>query len=572
MPKASTPEDISVVSHVGRDVLQSAQLFAAPETAVWEYVVNGLQYTDGPPLVEVRILTAKRAITIRDHGTGMNREDLQHFFTMHGENRERRAGRGGRGKFGTGKSAAFGIGDELVVDTVRHGLRNVVRVTRRALEQSDGQAVPVEDLVINESTSDESGTLVTIGGLSPQVRVRSTTLVRFFERHLAAWRTVSARVLVDDVEIEVHEPRASFERTFTPIGNIAEVLGDLPLTVKASPIPVEEHERGVAVTAGVGNLVAIVTAGVESKQFGTYLFGTVDCPALDQPLGTVAAYASNRDLTLNLNHPVAAALVAFIGSSLESVRTELVAEERARRREAENKRLDGVAQEIADVLNADLAEQLDRIERLGSNVRRQSPLQAPAGGDESDPDDPSFVLEPLGDLLGRQDGDLDVDPPHPTGEDVGGGGGGEGGTTHSPEAAVQEEDGATPIATTPSSGARRRRGGVEVRFDYLGKDEHRARIDMGSGVLFINLDHPTVAAAKEADGGTESITFRRLAYETAFTEYAMYLARLEAARNPAIEAGDILFEIREGINRVALAAIGLYRDPSGLGADEPVVS
>jgi hypothetical protein len=38
--------DLKVTSHVGRDILGAAAVFKNEETAVWEYVVNSLQYVD----------------------------------------------------------------------------------------------------------------------------------------------------------------------------------------------------------------------------------------------------------------------------------------------------------------------------------------------------------------------------------------------------------------------------------------------------------------------------------------------------------------------------------------------
>ena len=37
---------LKVTSHVGRDLLQSAQLFRHEHAVAWEYVSNGLQYKD----------------------------------------------------------------------------------------------------------------------------------------------------------------------------------------------------------------------------------------------------------------------------------------------------------------------------------------------------------------------------------------------------------------------------------------------------------------------------------------------------------------------------------------------
>ena len=114
---------LKVTSHVGRDLLASASSFKSEAAVVWEYVVNSLQYVDPgvSPRVQVTIAPGRKGITISDNGRGMSPNDLAHFFRMHGENLERLAGRTGRGKFGTGKSAAFGIANVLRVDTVRNG-------------------------------------------------------------------------------------------------------------------------------------------------------------------------------------------------------------------------------------------------------------------------------------------------------------------------------------------------------------------------------------------------------------------------------------------------------------------
>jgi DNA topoisomerase VI subunit B len=109
--------EMLVTAHVGRSLLQSAQHFKTDRAVVWEYVVNSLQYTD--PGVQPRVLVIiderKKSIRIADNGRGMDYDDLQHFFQMHGENIERVEGRPGRGMFGTGKSAAVGIAGTLQV-------------------------------------------------------------------------------------------------------------------------------------------------------------------------------------------------------------------------------------------------------------------------------------------------------------------------------------------------------------------------------------------------------------------------------------------------------------------------
>src|ERR1700722_2165828 len=119
------PTSLRVTSHVGRDLLQSAQLFKHEHAVVWEYVSNGLQYKDPAtkPTVVVEIDPKAKTIQVSDNGRGMRMVDLQRYFQMHGENLDRKQGRPGRGFFGTGKSAAFGIANELIITTVRDELR-----------------------------------------------------------------------------------------------------------------------------------------------------------------------------------------------------------------------------------------------------------------------------------------------------------------------------------------------------------------------------------------------------------------------------------------------------------------
>ena len=109
-----------------------------------------------------------------------------------------------------------------------------------------------------------------------------------------------------------------------------------------------------------------------------------------------------------------------------------------------------------------------------------------------------------------------------------------------------------------STGNRRRpRGGFQVKFDYMGPDEFRAKYVPEQRAIYINLDHPQLAAAK----GSSSIddpTFKRLAYEVSFAEYAVALASELAARDEYLDPSDSIVDIRETINRVARKGASLY--------------
>lgn len=105
---------------------------------------------------------------------------------------------------------------------------------------------------------------------------------------------------------------------------------------------------------------------------------------------------------------------------------------------------------------------------------------------------------------------------------------------------------------------RRARGGLRVEYRNLGEEEERGRYDAGEKVVLINLDHPMVAAARDALG-IEDQGFVRLSYEIAFTTYALGLAREVLAKDPELSGDDILFEVRDTLRRVTRRAAVLYR-------------
>jgi len=112
----------------------------------------------------------------------------------------------------------------------------------------------------------------------------------------------------------------------------------------------------------------------------------------------------------------------------------------------------------------------------------------------------------------------------------------------------------------PAGGAgdnARPRGGFRVDFRNLGEKSYRSDYDRPTLTILINLDHPAVRNAL-AGGGLEDVSFRRLSYELAFTEYSLALGWEMAERDPDIPADDLLFEVRASLNRVAGAAASLY--------------
>ena len=552
MNMSESVKDLKVTSNVGRDILASASLFKADYAVVWEYVVNSLQYCAPrvTPVIDIDLQQRKKLIAISDNGLGMNEQDLEHFFMMHGENKERKAGRIGRGKYGTGKSAAFGIGKGLKVDTRKNGRRNVVILTRDVIEQSAGLNVPLDWQIQNEECADIDGTTVTIFDI--EVKVTEKSIAGYIEKHLQHFQHQTPKIAVNSHVCSYKEPEVDRSKEFTPNKVQADIIGgDVKLVVNVSKIPLGVSEFGIQVTAGAGNCVAIESAGVDKKELGNYLFGTVDVPLLESSTGPVEPYDQTRNLQLNPNHPVAQCLIGFIGASLDQVRKELVRETKDAQQDEQLRRLAQEASKIADILNDDFKEMRDRLQDIRSGTGRKATATGMFGGGEEGGDEPGSYVKGT-----KEPGDTRVKPR------PGGPGDGTKRGRKDPNISVSGDpnpDG--DDAVDPIGGKKKKRrpaGGFKVEYKPLGQDEPRSHYDSSTLTILLNTEHPVLAAA-QAGGEIEDPAFKRLSYEIAFSEYALGLGYELANDDPGFPADDLLYEVRTSLNRVSKAAAPLYR-------------
>lgn len=547
----SANQELHVTTHVGRDLLASAASFKTEASVVWEYVVNSLQYVEPgvAPRVQVQTSAAKDEIAIADNGRGMSAEDLRHFFRMHGENLDRLAGRAGRGKFGTGKSAAFGIANSLRVDTVREQKRNVVHLTRSMIENSDGREIPVEWEIRDAPTSVLNGTLIVISDLNiPKIRV--SPIIEYVERHLQAFRANSPQVAIDNHVCVYREPEIEDEFTFYPSASQAEVLRNVCLKIKVAKAPLPTPEQGISITAGIGNMVAIERAGIEIKEFGNYLFGEIDIPSLETHPSPIEPFDPTRSLQLNPQHPVAAVLLGFLGSKLEEVRFKLVSRAKEARKTEQARRLARQADKIAQILNEDFRRVSDRLHEIKAASSRMGSAGSQFGSrNTGDKETDSWVR-------GTQEPGLTTPRAEPSKSGTGSTGTE---TPDIPATGTPETEGPDALDPVGGRGDRKKpRGGFSVEYRQLGKAEERSRYDRTTLTILINLDHKLVEAAL-GDGSVEDIAFRRLSYELAFSEYAMALGYEISEQDPNIPADDLLFEVRSTLNRISSAAVDLYR-------------
>ena len=545
--------ELKVRSHVKRDLLQSAAVFKHEPLVVWEYVSNELQYADPgtSPIVKVRLDSKKKRITIRGNGRGMDWAALEtEFFVMHGENVDRKAGKPGRGMFGTGKSAAFGIGDILRITTVRAGKRSKVELRRSDIEAMEGgDPVPVRKLERETPTSEENGTFVEIEGIHLR-SLDQAGVVRYVERHLARWRK-DVLVVINNHQCEVSEPPIDRVESFRPSAKLLDVIGDIELQVKVSKSPLSADLRGISIfSKGVWHETTLL--GSEGKDMAEFLFGEVDVPQLDEDKSTPPALDLSRSMQLNPHNELVMAIHSFIGPNLEDVRKQLVAEQRKEQETEEARRLQHEAGQIESIINQDFEQFRKRLQRVkAASAGPGFDLgEAKGEGGSRDGDDflyggkePATVIEDQGE-------------PGVTEED---GQRGDGGSPQrlNPVVAPQREGEDSGSHKGGKKKQRRQRGGFHIEFRKQGEASARAEYQSENRAIYINLEHPQIAAARQGRQ-VEDPTFRRLAYEVAFSEYAVALAHELDNRGELIDPSEAIFEVRDAINRVARRGAALY--------------
>jgi hypothetical protein len=541
-------DQIFVKSHVARDLLQNAAVFKTDRLVVWEYVSNGLQYVDPGtnPVVRVVLDNKGKRISIADNGRGMDWQGLKNFFVMHGENVDRKQGRPGRGRFGTGKSAAFGIAETLRVTTTQAGRRCQVQITRADVDAMGSEdPIPVVTLAKEQPCDERNGTLVEIEG----VHLRSLDqagVIHYVERHLARWPRDS-RVYVNHHECEVTSPPIAEEQAIRADGRTREILGDVTLVVKVSKAPLDEDNLGISIfSKGVWHETTL--AGSEGRPMAQYIFGEIDVPRLDDDTAPIPPFDLTRSMRLNSGNEMVQAIYAFVGLHVEDTRRRLVDADRRRKEDEETKLLTQQADEIAGVINADFGEFRQRLAKVKAEAAGS--VDQYAGQSVDGPDDflayGSDVPAEITDATGGEGA---------TGNGAGGGGDPRDLLPQVEEASDAEER--LGKRAKISVEKKRPRGGFRVEFKNMGADSHRAQYVRDERTIYVNLDHPQLVSSRGSDP-VDDIVFRRLAYEVAFSEYAVALASELDARGEYFDPSDPIWEIRNTMDRVARRGAALY--------------
>jgi hypothetical protein len=544
--------EIKVTSHVGRDVLQTAAFFNNAGLVVWEYLINGIEYRDSTdqrrPYVYVNLDQKKKMIQITDNGHGMDQSRINQFLTMHGEqikdNRKIK-----RGKFGSGKSAAFGIADKLEVETVCNGRLNKFSLTKDQLNNSDGNSISPEIIHSDVSTPKEDGTLITITDVN--VPIKKEEVIKQVERNMPQLMNYNPEIVVNDHICKRKEVDVVQIERFIPDDKILSELGEgIELEVRVSRVSLTEEESGVFISVGEGRLVGKEDFGLGSKEMGNNLQGFISVPSLDNEVDGISAYTQARDLKLNKNHKLVNLLVPFLGSSLEKVRKSLVKEKKERQESEEGRRLQRLGNEISDVLNKSYLNKQQELQRIrkgaiGDLAKKLTP-------DSPDEDSDDYSLIPGISLRAEEE------EWHKVGE-------AKNNSTKKENKANkrlrEDDEGSKAADKRPAKPRPQKKGGFQVECKHLGMSHgsryHYLKEDVS---IQINLDHESVSLAYlNAHQNIEDIHFKRLIYEIAFTAYILAVAQEITEVDEMKSGADLRFDMQELYDEVtSTAAKHLY--------------
>lgn len=542
-----TPLDgFEMESNVARDVLSTASSFGSLPKVVAEYVTNSIDARINGYPVTVAITKRRYGggtrIVVSDDARGMDDNDVRRFFFMHAENEDRRRGRSTRGRFGTGKAAAFGIGSSLQVETRREGRKWVVRLEKDELETAvREQRKPRPEVKVDgEPTSDSNGTDIIIDGVTRNID--EPRIARELRRRLGRQLGIHT-VNLFNTRVETVEPRAA--RTWEPFRSagrpVAAVIGDdVKCDLKAASTAVDEAIRGIIVTANGFPVAQIEATG----DYASRIFGHVDVPALERDDSTPGPYTDARDLSLNEDNATAGPLAEWLRECLATATSDLAAEERERRAKARDEALRGAASKMEAVLNRHYQGEFRKTRTRSGDIGRPTTATA-------DPD--GSLVQPSADGVAG----YEIPPSEPQPD------------TGDPDAReVETEPDDTPSAdgrprdrdpfgdgrgdsVNPDEERPRRRnrsGGFKIDWENAGQEAPRSNYIESELTILINLEHPEIAAAYAE--GERSPLFRMLVFEAAAQEYCYATAYQQLEEDPSMDGSDTVQYVRTTIDQL----------------------
>jgi hypothetical protein len=536
--------NLKIKTNVARAFLAAAQTFKQVHNVIWEYVANELQYRDPKVPAKIFVVIEKDKISIAGNGSGMDENDLEHFFTLHGENRERARGSGGRGKFGTGKSSAFAIANSLNITSCKNNKEFKFNITRKYLKKYEktGENIPLEEciLVNGKKVLKPNGTIFELENFFEGIKINNKEIISFIEKHIKKYK--GAEIWVNNYLCQIKEPIFKLEKKFNSIENGFKKIGNINLILRSSPQPLEKEDQGVSILSN-GHLHEMTLGGVEGKEMANYIFGEIDCPLLDQDNQDISPYSMSRDMTLVKHNPIVRELHNFIGLKAEELRAHLLQEHKENKKTEQAQKLQKVADKIALRINDHFRNYIDKIKM---NIARRSDgrtdfMQAKTGFDKTEDNQTLTTGNELNALLNTfQNFDLNNSERNNRDKNK---------NNKKPNIDKNKEKKAKK---TEGGGNKKSSGGSNFKIDYQrhGVSSPRAKYVAEENTVYINLDHPYISSISQED---ESFRFTEVTSEIAYTEYAMGLVNLLYNNKYYKDATDeYLQEVRIIVNALSI--------------------
>lgn len=534
-------------SDVSNDLKQNADQIGSVAKALTEFVWNSVEYQPEGQAAEVAVVITRNKTGgideayIVDNGRGMSITDLQTFFTMHAENRDRLLGKVGRGRFGTGaKAAAMAVADEMMVDTVKDGERTIATLRREALRAGSSE-IPIPS---NTTRTDKpNGTRVILRHFRLK-RFKEEAARSYLQRALGR-ALVTHRVRWNNEPLVYNEPAHRTEWVLEPPEEYVPQIGNVQLHVRLSENWLSDPERGITITTNDVTHECNFLGDHGTSPHAGRIFGSVDVPLLEQEDEEGRpAYTADRTMMLNRENLRVDALLFWVNDAVGDIIKALETEEKAQQDRVRQEQLRKTARTIEEALNRRLARALENMERkinlkvsaspspLGLDVQKSdlSTAVEVSAGDEGDKE---YIRDDKSDLRWREageseKGDLKVRESERNPEHDGSGRGEDDKEAN----AVRDPKGEKGAKFRDTAQGNRKKlqpkGSFRVVPKSMGPDAPRAYYAAAHMTIYVNTDHPQIAAT----GNESSVEFKILLAECAASEFALALTAMR------IENGD----------------------------------
>ena len=549
-------KDITGNVDYGRALINEAADFKVPKSVIWEYVTNSFDNLDDDIKfadVKVLISTKERQIIIEDNASGMSRDMLQNqFFNLFGKNERRAKGGKPRGKYGTGKSACFGIGEDLEVITVKNGILNHVTLNRTEASNTASH-FPVKNVEINQPTNKENGTKIIIKNIFKQIKLNDSPVVEKINNELQGNNSYEGHsVLVNFTECKPKPILFHSEFVHSPhTEELKKRFGDSKLYIRIANSSLDQSLRGIRITTN-WHLRAKSLGGLDDKDQSEYIFGSVELPMLDDDKLIRPAFKSDRSQLLDLDSEDGILVNNWIGYCVDIERRKLIKQKDERRQSENARKLEKVAEKISKMLN----------EHLKNTVDQFKPILAKHPGTIDKIKNSGDGTGPLTDLILNNDGDIKASE---TNETASGHGNGKDVEPSNQDNELgkklkKDESGLKNVSEKSNNKKPRNKGGFVVIFVNHGKEEVRAKYKNDSRTIEVNLDHPQLEKAlKQVNNVVTDPNFVKLAYEVAIQEYVIALTtEMEAYEYIEDTVDDAVTEIQKMTDQLSRMMAEIY--------------